>query len=88
MVAMTHASAEQPAAWTPDEMRALRKRHGWSQADLAARLGLHPMSVSRHERGVQSISRVVSNLLTSIAAEAANVSGKPDPRPGGSRLTA
>ncbi|MEX2458535.1 MAG: helix-turn-helix transcriptional regulator [Actinomycetota bacterium] len=33
-------------------VRALRRRRGWTQADLADRLGTDPVTVSRWERGV------------------------------------
>lgn len=34
------------------EIRALRRRTGWTQAELAARLGTDAVTVSRWERGV------------------------------------
>lgn len=33
-------------------IRALRRRHGWTQAELASRLGTDAVTVSRWERGV------------------------------------
>lgn len=36
----------------PKAIRALRARNGWTQGDLAARLGTDPVTVSRWERGV------------------------------------
>lgn len=35
----------------PAEIRALRLRNGWTQVDLAERLGTDPVTVSRWERG-------------------------------------
>lgn len=35
----------------PEEIRALRSRHGWTQSDLADRLGTDAVTVSRWERG-------------------------------------
>jgi transcriptional regulator with XRE-family HTH domain len=35
-----------------NEIRALRRRKGWTQAELASRLGTDPVTVSRWERGV------------------------------------
>jgi transcriptional regulator with XRE-family HTH domain len=35
----------------PDEIRALRSRYGWTQKELAARLGTDDVTVSRWERG-------------------------------------
>lgn len=35
----------------PDEIRALRTRYGWTQKELAARLGTDDVTVSRWERG-------------------------------------
>lgn len=36
----------------PGDIRRLRRRRGWTQADLARRLGTDPVTVSRWERGV------------------------------------
>jgi transcriptional regulator with XRE-family HTH domain len=35
-------------------IRSLRRRRGWTQAELAERLGSDPVTVSRWERGVSS----------------------------------
>lgn len=35
----------------PSEIRALRARHGWTQKEMAARLGTDAVTVSRWERG-------------------------------------
>lgn len=40
------------------QLQRLRKRLGWSQHWLAEALGVHPMTVSKWERGVQPIDRV------------------------------
>lgn len=39
-------------AITPAGIRRMRNRLGWTQADLARRLGTDPVTVSRWERGV------------------------------------
>ncbi len=36
---------------TPDDIRDLRRRYGWTQADLASKIGTDPVTVSRWERG-------------------------------------
>lgn len=36
----------------PQAIRALRRRHQWTQSDLAARLGTDAVTISRWERGV------------------------------------
>ena len=35
----------------PADLKAWRERMGWSQPVLADRLGVHPMTVSKWERG-------------------------------------
>ena len=35
----------------PDQIKALRKEHGWSQADLATRVGGDAGQISRYENG-------------------------------------
>lgn len=41
---------------TPDELRELRKQAGLSQAELADRIGVHQVSVSRWETGLNDPS--------------------------------
>jgi transcriptional regulator with XRE-family HTH domain len=53
---------------SPD-IRALRKRRGWTQEQLAEYLGLDRSSVSRIENGGE-ISGPVGRLLTILEAEA------------------
>lgn len=58
----------------PDDLRALRSRYGWTQRDLADRLGTDAVTVSRWERGksrprpsAQSqLDRLASGLPTEI----------------------
>jgi DNA-binding transcriptional regulator YiaG len=41
---------------------------GLKQSELAERLGVHPMTVSRWERGIGSISRPVEQLVRMFVA--------------------
>lgn len=49
--------------WTGDEIRRLRERLGVSQVELARRLGVDGISVSRWERGVTRPSRLAIRAL-------------------------
>ena len=53
---------------TGTELRRIRKRLGFSQRELAERLGLHPNTVARHERGEVAISAPVAKLVRFVAA--------------------
>jgi transcriptional regulator with XRE-family HTH domain len=41
---------------TADQFKALRKRTGLTQVDVAGRLGVDPMTISRWERGLHPIN--------------------------------
>jgi transcriptional regulator with XRE-family HTH domain len=45
--------------WDGGTLRRLRKRLGLSQAGLATRLGIHPQTVSKMERGQMPIGPMV-----------------------------
>ena len=45
---------------TGRQLQRIRERLGWSQARLAEALGVHPMTVSKWERGVQPISEMAA----------------------------
>jgi transcriptional regulator with XRE-family HTH domain len=51
----------------PTAIRRLRTRHGWTQAELAARLGTDAVTVSRWERGVSSPRRSAVVRLKELA---------------------
>lgn len=55
---------------TSDEIKTFRKACGWSQSDLAERLGVDQATVSRIERG-GSMAGPVSKLLEKLMAEPA-----------------
>jgi transcriptional regulator with XRE-family HTH domain len=40
---------------TPDDLKAWREKHGYTQITLAQALGVHEMTVSRWERGFTDI---------------------------------
>jgi len=51
---------------TPHELRAWRKAHDLSQLELADLLEVHAMTLSKWERGVHSIPRLVPRILATI----------------------
>jgi DNA-binding transcriptional regulator YiaG len=52
-----------------DEMKAARARLGFTQAQLAAELGVHAMTVSKWETGQRSIPEPVARLVQRMIAE-------------------
>jgi DNA-binding transcriptional regulator YiaG len=52
-----------------DEMKAARARLGLTQAQLAAELGVHAMTVSKWETGQRSIPEPVARLVQRLVAE-------------------
>jgi len=53
---------------TAPQLKKLRARLGLDQVALARRLGVHPMTVSRWERGVIRIPKATAELLKIWAA--------------------
>ena len=47
-----NSTLHQRRRWSPTALRALRKRRGWSQQDLAHALGVHVATVGRWEAGL------------------------------------
>ena len=45
---------------TPRQLKAARKRLGWTQVQLAEALGVYPMTVSKWERAVQPIPQMAA----------------------------
>ncbi len=45
------------------EVRFLRKYEGWKQSDLAARLGVHKITVAKWETGVEPVGAASQQLL-------------------------
>jgi DNA-binding transcriptional regulator YiaG len=54
---------------TSDEFARIRKRLGLTQPALAARVGVHPMTVSKWERGAQPIPEPVARLVMLLKPE-------------------
>ena len=54
-------------AVTGAELRRIRRRLGFSQRELAERLGLHPNTVARQERGEIPITAPVAKLVRFVA---------------------
>lgn len=60
---------------TPEEIVALRKHRGWSQAELGAEIGVTQTTVSRLENGsaIEGPVRIIlENLIKQFRAEAPN----------------
>ena len=55
---------------TPVQLRRIRKALGFTQAQLAAELGVGRVTVTRWELGDRRISELAARLLRRIAAEA------------------
>lgn len=53
---------------TADDIKSFRKARGWSQSDLAAKLGVDQATVSRIERGA-AMAGPVARLLERVLAE-------------------
>ena len=51
---------------TPKELKAWRKKNGYSQGRLAKALGVIPLTVSRWERGAREISSFLHLALNSL----------------------
>lgn len=60
---IARALVEKPTRLVPAEIRYLRKHLGWSQADFAAVMGVHPSTVSRWETGAQTMEAANDRLL-------------------------
>jgi len=45
------------------ELKMIRRRLGLTQLDLAARLGVHPMTVSRWERSAHRVPAMAATLI-------------------------
>lgn len=54
-------------------MRRHRETLGLKQTELAERLGVHPMTVSRWERGAISIPRPVAQLIVMLVSSSKRV---------------
>ena len=62
---------------TARQSKAIRRRLGFSQRALAEKLGLHPNSVARLERGEMTITTLVANFVT-LLAKTTQTRGKTD----------
>lgn len=55
--------------WTPEDIKALRKRFGLTQTDLAEMLGVSSLYVSFLERNAKTPSKTIKLLLHYIEKE-------------------
>jgi DNA-binding XRE family transcriptional regulator len=53
--------------WTADQIKSLREHAGWSQQDLADRLGVRQQTVSDWELGIHTSRRSMGKLLRMVA---------------------
>jgi DNA-binding transcriptional regulator YiaG len=58
---------------TPDQLKRARRRLGLKQTELAAQLGVHPLTVSRWERGTTTITAPVTKLIEVLVKQHASV---------------
>lgn len=56
--------------WTKEEIRTLRRRLGWTQADLARRLNLSSLLVDHWEEGAQVPTDSVQQQLEFLSHQA------------------
>jgi transcriptional regulator with XRE-family HTH domain len=52
---------------TGEELKEMREKTGLVQVDYAARLGIHPISLSRFERGAEPITLTVELAVHELA---------------------
>lgn len=77
---LAHSIIRKPARLTGPEIKFLRRRIGIQAKDLAERIGLTPVALSRFETGKHRVSRRIDLLLKlSAAALLATRDGKPMP---------
>lgn len=55
--------------WNSEKIKALRLRHGWSQGDLALRLGCRQQTVSEWELGEYLPANAYSKLLDNLEVQ-------------------
>ena len=65
---------------TGTEVQRLRRRLGVTQAQLAARVGVHKLTVSRWERGQVRVTEPMSRLLKLLAATVPRTTKKKETR--------
>jgi len=56
-----------------NEYRQQRERAGLTQRELAARLGVHPMTISKRERDAMTITREAEIALRQVADESREI---------------
>jgi transcriptional regulator with XRE-family HTH domain len=59
---------------TPEAIKALRERRGWSQHQLAEEIGVDQATVSRIENGAKPrgpVEKLLTQMMTAAAKEAA-----------------
>ena len=79
----------------PTSIRALRDSRGWTQAELARRVGVHPSAVAQWEKGwteprkvsLQALARVFNVSLTDMMSGVTRAEPRHEVVPGGSALS-
>jgi DNA-binding transcriptional regulator YiaG len=71
----TGMKATENERWTGERIRALRLERGWTQEDLAQRIGVRAGTVCRWERGRNRPVRCLHWILDELAAEGATKGG-------------
>lgn len=67
---MTSNSTEQTGSWNKEEIKSLRLRLGWSQADLARRLSCASTDVEAWEKGEITPAAGVINAMFLLVKQA------------------
>jgi group I intron endonuclease len=51
----------------PDDIKAIREKHGWSQGDLARHLGINRVTVNQWENGARRVPALARAALAALA---------------------
>lgn len=65
--------------WTGDLIKAFREQMGWTQTELADKLGMRQQTISEWETGLYEPKRSTSKFLTMFAEQAGFEYGEPKP---------
>ena len=65
--------------WTADLIKAFREQMGWTQTELADKLGMRQQTISEWETGLYEPKRSTSKFLTMFAEQAGFQYGEPEP---------
>jgi transcriptional regulator with XRE-family HTH domain len=55
---------------TGAQLKAIRESHGWTQVEMAKKLGIHPITLSRYEQ-MAEVPKVIELAVKNLSFEAA-----------------